>query len=295
VKLPYVDYEAPETVAEAVGLLAEHQDEASVLAGGQSLIPLLALRLARPALLIDINGLGELSGVSAADGWIAIGAMTREYVAEESQLVADAVPLLAAALPLIGHEAIRSRGTIGGSLAHADPAAELPAVALALGAEFVVRGRLGERVIPAAEWFEGYLATSRRPDEILVEVRFPAAGPDTGAAFQEVARRHGDFAIVGLAASLSFTDGAISDTRLAFSGVADVPVRAADAEEFLAGERPSPEVFEEAARRATAGLDPPADLHGSAEYRKKIAATLVRRGLQAAADSAHQDSAHGRQ
>jgi len=305
VKLPYVDYEAPETVAEAVGLLAEHQDEASVLAGGQSLIPLLALRLARPALLIDINGLGELSGVSAADGWIAIGAMTREYVAEESQLVADAVPLLAAALPLIGHEAIRSRGTIGGSLAHADPAAELPAVALALGAEFVVRGRSGERVIPAAEWFEGYLATSRRPDEILVEVRFPAAGPDTGAAFQEVARRHGDFAIVGLAASLSFTDGAISDTRLAFSGVADVPVRAADAEEFLAGERPSPEVFEEAARRATAGLDPPADLHGSAEYRKKIAATLVRRGLQAAADSArqdsarqdsaHQDSAHGRQ
>ena len=304
-KLPYVDYEAPETVAEAVGLLAEHQDEASVLAGGQSLIPLLALRLARPALLIDINGLGELSGVSAADGWIAIGAMTREYVAEESQLVADAVPLLAAALPLIGHEAIRSRGTIGGSLAHADPAAELPAVALALGAEFVVRGRSGERVIPAAEWFEGYLATSRRPDEILVEVRFPAAGPDTGAAFQEVARRHGDFAIVGLAASLSFTDGAISDTRLAFSGVADVPVRAADAEEFLAGERPSPEVFEEAARRATAGLDPPADLHGSAEYRKKIAATLVRRGLQAAADSArqasarqdsaHQDSAHGRQ
>ena len=299
-KLPYVDYEAPETVAEAVDLLAEHQDEASVLAGGQSLIPLLALRLARPALLIDINGLGELSGVSAADGWIAIGAMTREYVAEESQLVADAVPLLAAALPLIGHEAIRSRGTIGGSLAHADPAAELPAVALALGAEFVVRGRSGERVIPAAEWFEGYLATSRRPDEILVEVRFPAAGPDTGAAFQEVARRHGDFAIVGLAASLSFADGAISDARLAFSGVADVPVRAADAEEFLAGERPSPEVFEEAARRATAGLDPPADLHGSAEYRKKIAATLVRRGLQAAADSARQDSArqdnaHGRQ
>ena len=304
-KLPYVDYEAPETVAEAVDLLAEHQDEASVLAGGQSLIPLLALRLARPALLIDINGLGELSGVSAADGWIAIGAMTREYVAEESQLVADAVPLLAAALPLIGHEAIRSRGTIGGSLAHADPAAELPAVALALGAEFVVRGQSGERVIPAAEWFEGYLATSRRPDEILVEVRFPAAGPDTGAAFQEVARRHGDFAIVGLAASLSFADGAISDARLAFSGVADVPVRAADAEEFLAGERPSPEVFEEAARRATAGLDPPADLHGSAEYRKKIAATLVRRGLQAAADSARQDSArqdsdrqdsaHGRQ
>lgn len=299
-KLPYVDYEAPETVAEAVGLLAEHQDEASVLAGGQSLIPLLALRLARPAVLVDINGVGELSGVSAADGLVAIGAMTREYVAEESEAIAASVPLLAAALPLIGHEAIRSRGTIGGSLAHADPAAELPAVALALDAEFVVRSRSGERVIPAAEWFQGYLATARRPDEILVEVRFPAAAPGTGATFQEVARRHGDFAIVGLAASLAFADGTISDARLAFSGVADVPVRAPDAEGLLIGERPSPEVFEEAARRATAGLEPPADLHGSADYRKKIAATLVRRGLRAAADSARQNSArqnnaHGRQ
>src|SRR5215831_3868077 len=134
-KLPPVEYEAPATVAEAVDLLGEHQDEASVLAGGQSLIPLLALRLARPALLIDINGVQELSGVSASDGRVAVGAMTREYAAEESSLIAGTVPLLAAALPLIGHEAIRSRGTIGGSLAHADPSAELPAVALALGAE----------------------------------------------------------------------------------------------------------------------------------------------------------------
>ena len=287
-KLPYVEYEAPATVAEAVDLLAEHQDEASVLAGGQSLIPLLALRLARPAVLIDINGLGELSEVSAADGWTAIGAMTREYVAEESEMIAGSVPLLAAALPLIGHEAIRSRGTIGGSLAHGDPAAELPAVARALDAEFVVRSRPGDRVVQAADWFEGYLATARRPDEILVEVRFPTAGPGTGAAFEEVARRHGDFAIVGLAVSLTLADGEISDARLAFSGVADVPVRAADAEDLLVGNRPSPELFEEAARRATAGLDPPADLHGSSEYRKKIAATLVRRGLQAALDNAHE-------
>lgn len=287
-KLPYVEYEAPTTIAEAVDLLAEHQDEASVLAGGQSLIPLLALRLARPAVLIDINGVGELSGVSVTDGWVGIGAMTREYVAEESATVADAVPLLAAALPLIGHEAIRSRGTIGGSLAHADPAAELPAVALALDAEFVVRSRSGDRVVPAAEWFEGYLTTSRRPDEILVEVRFPAAGPGTGVAFQEVARRHGDFAIVGLAASLTLTGGAISGARLAFAGIADVPVRAADAEELLVSERPSAELFEEAARRATDGIEPPADLNGSSEYRKKVAAALVRRGLQAAADNARE-------
>ena len=284
-KLPHVDYEAPTTVAEAVDLLAEHTDEASVLAGGQSLIPLLALRLARPATLIDINGLQELSGVSASDGWVAVGAMTREYVAEESGTVADAVPLLAAALPLIGHEAIRSRGTIGGSLAHADPAAELPAVARALNAEFVVRGPSGERVVPAAEWFEGYLTTSRRPDELLIQVRFPAAGRGTGISFQEVARRHGDFAIVGLAASLTLSDGTISDARLAFAGMSDVPVRAADAESLLVGERPSAELFEEAARRATADIDPPADLHGSSDYRKKVAAALVRRGLQAAADN----------
>lgn len=287
-KLPDFTYEVPATLAEAVGLLAEQQDEASVLAGGQSLIPLLALRLARPPVLVDINGLSELSGVSATDGWLAVGAMTREYEAEESETVAETVPLLAAALPLIGHDAIRSRGTIGGSLAHADPAAELPAVARALDAEFVVRSQSGERVIPAAEWFEGYLTTSRRSDEILVEVRFPAAGPGTGVSFQEVARRHGDFAMVGLAASLTLADGVVSDARLAFSGVADVPVRAAEAEAFLAGQQPSAEVFEEAARRATAGLDPPADLHGSAEYRKKVAAALVRRGLRAAADNAYE-------
>ncbi len=285
-KLPCFDYEAPATVAEVVELLAAHEDQASVLAGGQSLIPLLALRLARPAVLIDINGLSELSGVSVTDGLVTIGALTREFAAEESATVADAVPLLAAALPLIGHEAIRSRGTIGGSLAHADPAAELPAVARALDAEFVVRSQSGDRVIPAAQWFEGYLTTSRRSDEILVEMRFPAAAPGTGVAFQEIARRHGDFAIVGLAASLTLDDGVIGDARLAFAGLADVPVRAAEAEALLVGQRPSAGLFEEAARLATAGLDPPADLHGSSEYRKKIAATLVRRGLQAAARNA---------
>lgn len=285
-KLPPVDYKAPETVSETVESLAEHLDQASVLAGGQSLIPLLALRLAHPALLIDINRVDGLSGVSASDGWVAVGAMTRVCVAVESPAIAAAVPLLAAALPLIGHEAIRSRGTIGGSLAHADPAAELPAVACALDAEFVLRSQSGERVTPAADWFEGYLTTSRRPDELLVEVRFPAAGRGTGISFQEVARRHGDFAIVGLAASLTLSRGAISDARLAFAGISDVPVRARDVEDLLVGERPSAELFDEAARVATREMDPPADLHGSSDYRKKVAAALVRRGLRAAADNA---------
>jgi len=289
-KLPPVEYEAPTTVTEAIGLLAEYGDEASVLAGGQSLIPLLALRLARPAVLIDINGIDELSGVSRADGWVAIGATTRDYLAEESAAVAETVPLLAAALPMIGHEAIRSRGTIGGSLAHADPAAELPAVARALDAEFVVRGPSGTRVIPAAQWFEGYLTTSRRPDELLLQVRFRVAGQGTGVSFQEVARRHGDFAIVGLAVSLVLSDGVISEARLALSGVSDVPVRAAAAEDLLVGERPSTELFAEAARRATEDIDPPADLHGSSDYRKTVAAAIVRRGLRAAADNAARGS-----
>ena len=287
-KLPDFSYEAPATVAEATALLAEHQDGASLLAGGQSLIPLLALRLARPAVLVDINGLDELSGVSVTDGQVTVGAMTREYVAEESETVAATLPLLASALPLIGHEAIRSRGTLGGSMAHADPAAELPAVARALDAEFVVQSQSGERVIPAAEWFEGYLTTARRPDEILVEVRFPVAEQGTGVAFLEIARRHGDFAMVGLATSLTLTDGTIIDARLAFSGVADVPVRATVAESVLVGQQPSEELFAEAARLAAEPLDPPADLHGSSDYRKKVAAALVRRGLRAAADNAYE-------
>jgi carbon-monoxide dehydrogenase medium subunit len=287
-KLPPFEYAAPATVAEAVDLLAEYSDEASVLAGGQSLIPLLALRLARPAVLIDINGVGELAGISATDGWVSIGAMTREYVAEESKTVADAVPLLAAALPLIGHEAIRSRGTIGGSLAHGDPAAELPAVARALDAEFVVRGPAGDRVVPAAQWFEGYLTTSRGADELLLEVRFPVARPGTGTSFGEVARRHGDFAIAGLATSLVLSGGVISEARLALAGVSDVPARASAAEDLLTGERPSDELFEEAARGAVADLDPPGDLHGSPEYRKAVAGALVRRGLRAAADNARE-------
>jgi carbon-monoxide dehydrogenase medium subunit len=289
-KLSPVDYEAPGTVAEALDLLAEHGDEASVLAGGQSLIPLLALRLAQPAVLIDINGVAGLSGVSTTDGWVTIGATTREYMAEESATIAESVPLFAAALPLIGHEAIRSRGTVGGSLAHADPAAELPAVARALNAEFVVRGPSGERVVPAAEWFEGYLTTSRGPDELLTEVRFLAARPGTGTSFQEVARRHGDFAMVGLATSVTLNVGTITDARLAFAGVSDVPARATAAEELLEGERPTAELFDEAARVAAADIDPPSDLHGSAEYRKKVAAALVRRGLREAVGNAMRGS-----
>jgi CO/xanthine dehydrogenase FAD-binding subunit len=287
-KLPPVDYEAPTSTAQALSLLAEHQDEASVLAGGQSLIPLLALRLARPAVLIDINGIDELSGISAAGDWVTIGATTREYMAEESADIGGRVPLLAAALPFIGHEAIRSRGTIGGSIAHSDPAGELPAVARALDAEMVVRSQSGERVVPAADWFQGYFQTARQPDELLTQVRFPVAGPGTGTSFLEVARRHGDFAIVGLATSLRLAGGTISEARLAFAGLSDAPLRATAAEEALTGQAPSAELFDEAARLAVQDAEPPTDLNGSADYRRKVAATLVRRGLRAAAEAARE-------
>ena len=288
-KLPPFDYLAPATVAESLELLAEHGDDASVLAGGQSLIPLLALRLARPSVVIDINGLDELTGIAPADGHVSVGALTREYAAEESAVLSEQVPLLVAALPHIGHEAIRSRGTIGGSLAHADPAAELPAVACALDAELVVRSQAGARVVAATDWFDGYLTTSREADELLVAARFPRAATGTGAAFVEVARRHGDFAIVGLAVSLAVPDGTITEARLAFAGAADVPVRAGAAEQLLIGQRPSAELFEAAADQAAADLDPPGDLHGSPAYRRSVARTLVRRGLQAAVDAAGQD------
>ena len=290
-KLPPFDYLAPATVAESLELLAEHGDDASVLAGGQSLVPLLALRLARPSVVIDINGLDDLTGIATADGHVSVGALTREYVAEESAVLREQVPLLVDALPHIGHEAIRSRGTIGGSLAHADPAAELPAVACALDAELVVRSQAGERVVAATDWFDGYLSTSREADELLVAARFPRAAAGTGTAFVEVARRHGDFAIVGLAVSLTVPDGTIADARLAFAGAADVPVRASAAEQLLVGQRPSADLFEAAADQAAADLDPPGDLHGSPAYRRSVARTLVRRGLQAAADAAGQGGA----
>lgn len=287
-KLPPFSYEAPGGLDEALGLLAEHGDEAKVLAGGQSLIPLLALRLARPSVLIDLNGVDGL-GVIATDAGadavsVSIGAMVRERAAERSGAVQRSIPLLAEALPLIGHDAIRTRGTIGGSLAHADPAGELPAVARALDATFRVASRArGERTIPAAGWFQGYFTTALEPDEILLDITFPTAEPNTGTAFLEVSRRHGDFAMVGVAAAVTVTDGAITAARIALSGMADTPVRATAAEDGLRGATPSPEAFTAAGQAAVEGLSPPADLHGTSAYRSQVGAVLVRRALTQAA------------
>jgi carbon-monoxide dehydrogenase medium subunit len=270
VKPPPFEYVAPTSLEEAVAALAEHGEDAKVLAGGQSLIPLLSLRLARPTALIDLNGVTELSSIQV-NGSTSIGAMTRHRAIERSADIAKAVPLLAAAVPYIGHAAIRTRGTIGGSLAHADPAAELPAVALALDATFDVTSTRGTRTIAAADFFDGYFTTSMAPDEILTGVTFPTAAAGTKVSVQEMARRHGDFAMAAVVASVS-ADG---DTRLALVNVADRPYRATAAEQAANAGAP----VEEIADLATRDLEPVADLHASSAYRKHVAGVLVRRAL----------------
>ncbi|MEA3056505.1 MAG: aerobic carbon-monoxide dehydrogenase medium subunit [Actinomycetota bacterium] len=269
-KPPPFEYVAPTSLEEAVAALAEHGEDAKVLAGGQSLIPLLSLRLARPTALIDLNGVTELSSIQV-NGSTSIGAMTRHRAIERSADIAKAVPLLAAAVPYIGHAAIRTRGTIGGSLAHADPAAELPAVALALDATFDVTSTRGTRTIAAADFFDGYFTTSMAPDEILTGVTFPTAAAGTKVSVQEMARRHGDFAMAAVVASVS-ADG---DTRLALVNVADRPYRATAAEQAANAGAP----VEEIADLATRDLEPVADLHASSAYRKHVAGVLVRRAL----------------
>src|SRR5580700_1260038 len=271
-KPPPFAYSAPTTLDEALALLQENGDDARPLAGGQSLVPLLSFRLARPSHLIDLAGISELGSIIVDDDHLVIGAMVRERSAERHDGVRLLAPLLAQALPLIGHPAIRSRGTIGGSLAHADPAAELPAVALLLGAELVAQSRdRGRRTINAADFFVGFFTTALEPDEILTEVRIQRPAPGTGSAIEEVARRHGDFAMVGAAAMVRLENGKIADARVALTGVSDVPVRATEAETILHGAEPTDEAFAAAAEEAAASLSPPADLHGSSTYRRHLA------------------------
>ncbi len=283
-KPPPFEYHAPTTVAETVSVLREYGDGAKVLAGGQSLMPLLNFRVVRPAALVDINGVAELNYLRRDNGWLTIGALVRQRSAELNKMVAEACPLLAEALPLIGHFQIRNRGTIVGSLAHADPAAELGAVALALGAELEIQSLHGRRVLPASEFFISYLTTALAPDELVVEARFPTARPQTGYAFVEFARRQGDFALVAVAAVVSrngtnHCDGA----RLAFTGVGPVPVLLTDDEGLLQGESFKPPAIRALAHRAADGLDLDSDLHASAEYRRELAQVLAEEALQAAA------------
>jgi len=277
------EYFAPSSVDEALDLLAAHGD-ARPLAGGQSLVPMMNLRLARPAVLVDLNGLEELSFIeTASDGGLRIGAVTRQRTLEMSPRVAAACPLLQQALPWIGHTQIRNRGTIGGSLAHGDPAAELPAVALATEATMVARSRAGERRIAAADFFEGLMSTALQPNELLTAIEIPAPAPGTGVAFDEFSRRHGDYALAGAAASVQLhPDGAVAEVRIVLLSVSDGPFLATHAADCLRGETPSPEVIEAAAQAARAEADPQGDIHASARYRGHLTGVLTRRVLTAA-------------
>jgi CO/xanthine dehydrogenase FAD-binding subunit len=284
-------YLVPHTLDEAISLLAQYAPEGKPLAGGQSLIPMMNFRLAQPRYLIDLNRVNELGYVREIDGMLAIGAMTRQFEAERSEVVSRLVPILSEALHWTGHATIRHRGTVGGSLAHADPAAELPATALALRAELVAQGPAGRRVIPAEEFFLGPLSTALGPDELLVEARFPALPSGAGWAFLELSRRHGDFAIVGVAAVLALSgDGRVDQVSLALCGVGPAPVRARRAEAALAGVEPSEGAFREAGEIAAQEIDPDSDLHASADYRRRVAAVLVRRALV----EAHRRASGGR-
>jgi carbon-monoxide dehydrogenase medium subunit len=288
-KLPLFEYHSPDTIDEVLALLAEHGDEAKVMAGGQSLVPLLAMRLARPAQVVDINRVGGMSEIDANGDGVAFGALVRERAAERSSIVRDQLPLLAEALPFIGHAAIRTRGTVGGTVAHADASAEIPCVLAVLEGSVVARSARGERTIAASDFFQGHFTTALDDDECVVEVRMPSMDPSTGYAFQEVARRHGDFALVGVAATLALgADGRIADSRIALMGVADVPHRARAAEAELVGAEPTAEAFAAAAQTATADLTPGSDIHGSAAYRRHLAAVTVRRTLTTAAERAPQ-------
>jgi CO/xanthine dehydrogenase FAD-binding subunit len=284
------DYHRPPTLDDALGLLAVHHargDDVKPLAGGQSLIPAMNFRLATPAVLVDLNRVSELAFIEADDrGGVRIGAMTRQSAVERSARVAREAPLLHETMPFIAHRAIRNRGTIGGSLAHADPAAELPAVMVALDARLRARRENRDRWIAASAFFTGVFSTALEPDELLVEIVIPpaaAGGASIGCSFTEMSRRHGDFALAGVAAVVALdAAGQCTRARVALLNVSDRPVLAATVEPLLVGQRPSLEAIDAAAAAATADIDPTSDIHASGRYRRRLAAVLTRRALQQA-------------
>ena len=274
------ELEIAHSIDDVVGLLADAQGEVKVLAGGQSLVPLMNFRLARPSLLIDLNRVAALQYIDERNGGLVIGAMTRQSAVERSDLVAVRSPLLAEVLPWVAHAPIRNRGTLGGSLAHADPAAELCIVALALDAELVARSSRGERVIAIDDFFLGPFTTSLQTDELLTEVRLRSIPTQTGWAFEEVARRSGDFAMVAVAVALRLDDaGRVTSARLAYASMGPTPLRAPSGERALIGQEPTSESFANAARLAMADLEPADDLHATRAYRLDVGMALTERAL----------------
>lgn len=276
------EYFQPKSVDEALALLSEHAGEAKPLAGGQSLIPAMNFRLATPAVLIDLNGLADLAYIKDGDA-LRLGGMTRQRAVERSVLVSKTAPLVSETMPFIAHPAIRNRGTVGGSLAHADPAGELPAVMLALNARFILRNRSGSRTVSAADFFVGLFTTAIEPGELLTEIEIPKAAKRSGYAFQEISRRHGDFALVGVAATVSVDEqGKCDGSRIALLSVGDRPMLAEQASLALKGQMPSAEAIKAAADAVQQDIDPSSDIHASAKYRRQLAQVLTRRVLERA-------------
>jgi aerobic carbon-monoxide dehydrogenase medium subunit len=293
-KPPPFDYHAPQSAAEALELLGRYGADARLLAGGQSLVPLLNFRLSAPAVIVDLNRAADLAYIGEANGQVRLGAMTRQRAIEFSPLVKSRLPLLAEATRWVGHLPTRTRGTIGGSLAHSDPAAEYPAVAAALDAELVIRGSAGDRVVRATEFFVGFMTTALQPGEMLVEVRMAAQPSDSGWAFEEFSRRHGDFAIVGIAAMVAVKRDRFRSARLAACGAGPTAIRLGGAEEILEHGGVDDRYIHDAAARAAELVDPGADLHASVEYRRHLTRVLTRRALKRAVErSRKRENAHG--
>jgi len=281
------EYDDPQTVDEALDLLARHGAECKVLAGGQSLVPLMNFRLARPGRLIDINGVNELSGIRRDGGTLVVGAMTRHSEVERSNVIAESWPLLHEAIGWVGHAQIRNRGTVGGSVAHADPAAELPAAFASLDARFQLRSKRGSRVLGWQQFFVAEFTTALAPDELVTSVEVPAQDPATGSAFVEFARRHGDFALGGAAVTVRLgRDGRCESATIALLSAGPAPVRAGAAEKQLRGARLDEPAIRAGAAEAVAGLHPTSDLHGSSEYRVSLLRTMTERALTKAVQRA---------
>ena len=291
------DYYRPGTLDEALALLAQYGGDAKPLAGGQSLIPAMNFRLATPAVLIDLNAIGELAYIDNGNETravpvpppIRIGAMTRQRTLEHSAVIARYAPLVTRTLPFVAHVAIRTRGTVGGSLAHADPAAELPAVMLALNASFTITSHAGSRTLSAGEFFCGLFSTALEPGELLTAITIPAATERRYYAFQEISRRHGDFALAGVAAMVAMNEGnRVNEARIALLSVGDRPLLAASAVSALAGQALTAESIRAAADAAAhQDIDPPGDIHASSRYRRQLVNVLTRRALETVAGECH--------
>lgn len=279
------DYVCPGTLPEALELLASTgEDERRILAGGQTLVPMMAMRLARPGVLVDINRIAELQGISAEDGFVAIKACTRQRAAERSMVVRDRLPLLARALACVGHQQTRNRGTVGGSIANADPAAEIPLVACTLDAEMLVRSKTGERSILSADFFITEMTTALAPEECLVEVRFPVwADERVGRSFEEVAIRAGDFAIVAAAAQVAFApDGTCRRLALGIGGASPAPLRCGEVEKALSGSDLDDRLVAETCATIADRVEPSTDVHATADYRRRVAPRIAARAIAAA-------------